>query len=136
MEFIEKDKTLHTTWKGKRKKLRRETLAVTLSLQAQNTRGEVGLFKRQKAHFIQREKHNETQNEQNHKNPVMHLSKSSWSLCTPRELKFSFFFFPFFFFFSFFCIITFDKNLFFFFCLFFCFLFFTKINLFRGTATR
>lgn len=61
MEFIEKDKTLHSTWKEKRKSKgerhrRQHRITATLALQAQNTMGEAGLVKRQKAHVIQREK--------------------------------------------------------------------------------
>lgn len=59
MEFIEKDKTLHTTSKEKNGELSKDSEANTELLrhsQARDTMGEVGQLKLQKAHFIQLKK--------------------------------------------------------------------------------
>lgn len=147
MEFIEKDKTLHTTskekWKAKERHGGQHWVTATLARQAGDTRAEVGQLKLQKAHSIQLEKKGQIKHKTN---KTAKIRSCTWislrGLCAyPENWSFLFlslsFFFLFFFFASLYLIKIFD----FFFvfcccCFFFLFLFFTKINLFRGTATR
>lgn len=69
MEFIEKDKTLHTTskekWKAKERHQGQHGVTATLVRQAQNTMGEVRQLKLQKAHSIQLEKKGQIKHKMN-----------------------------------------------------------------------